>query len=52
MKALNSQSTGTVLWWFDRNENGIIVDEQGNEHYFDRSTWKGCTLPMRIQLLS
>lgn len=51
MKALNGQSTGTVLWWSDRDENGIIVDDQGNEHYFDRSTWKGRIKPVRKQLL-
>lgn len=51
MKALNGQHTGTVLWWSDRDQNGILVDEQGNEHYFDRSTWKGRVQPMRKQLL-
>jgi hypothetical protein len=28
---------GRVLWWSDRDENGIIVDPLGNEFYFDRS---------------
>ncbi|NOT79382.1 MAG: hypothetical protein HOP07_10355 [Bacteriovoracaceae bacterium] len=28
---------GRVLWWSDRDENGIIVDPSGNEFYFDRS---------------
>lgn len=51
MKALNGQSTGTVLWWSDRDGNGIVVDDQGNEHYFDRSTWKGRIQPVRKQLL-
>ena len=51
MEAMNGQSTGTVLWWSDRDENGIIVDVQGNEHYFDRSTWKGYIQPVRKQLL-
>lgn len=51
MKALNGQNTGTVLWWSDRDQNGIIIDETGNEHYFDRSTWKGCIAPTRKQLL-
>ncbi len=51
MKAINGQSTGTVLWWSDRDENGIIIDDQGNEHYFDRSTWKGRIQPVRKQLL-
>lgn len=51
MKALNGQNTGTVLWWSDRDQNGIIIDETGNEHYFDRSTWKGRMAPVRKQLL-
>jgi len=51
MKALNGQNTGTVLWWSDRDQNGIIIDETGNEHYFDRSTWKGRISPVRKQLL-
>ena len=28
---------GTVLWWCEKNEHGIIVDEHKNEYYFDRS---------------
>ena len=28
---------GRVLWWSERDENGIIVDPNGNEFYFDRS---------------
>lgn len=28
---------GKVLWWSEKNENGVIVDPQGNEYYFDRS---------------
>jgi hypothetical protein len=28
---------GRVLWWSERDENGIIVDPLGNEFYFDRS---------------
>jgi hypothetical protein len=51
MKALNGQEMGTVLWWSDRDQNGIIIDDAGNEHYFDRSTWKGRTAPIRKQLL-
>lgn len=31
---------GRVLWWSERDENGIIVDPQGNEFYFDRSVLK------------
>lgn len=28
---------GRVLWWSEKDENGIIVDLNGNEFYFDRS---------------
>ena len=28
---------GRVLWWSERDENGIVVDPSGNEFYFDRS---------------
>jgi len=28
---------GRVLWWSDKDENGIIIDPMGNEFYFDRS---------------
>jgi hypothetical protein len=49
MKALNGQETGTVLWW--SGQDGVIIDEAGNEYYFDRSTWKGRTAPIRKQLL-
>ena len=31
---------GRVLWWSEKNENGIIVDPTGNEFYFDRSVLK------------
>ncbi|MCY4524181.1 MAG: hypothetical protein OXB84_05535 [Halobacteriovoraceae bacterium] len=31
---------GRVLWWSERDENGIIVDPHGNEFYFDRSVLK------------
>lgn len=31
---------GRVLWWSNRDENGIIVDPLGNEFYFDRSVLK------------
>lgn len=31
---------GRVLWWSDKDENGIIVDTRGNEFYFDRSVIK------------
>jgi hypothetical protein len=29
--------TGRVLWWSDRDQNGVIVDPSGNEFYFDCS---------------
>ena len=28
---------GTVLWWSERDGNGIIVDSDRNEYYFDSS---------------
>ncbi len=28
---------GKVLWWSHRDGNGIIIDSNGNEYYFDRS---------------
>lgn len=28
---------GKVLWWSDRDNNGIITDIYNNEHYFDIS---------------
>lgn len=31
---------GRVLWWSEKDENGIIVDTIGNEFYFDRSVLK------------
>ena len=31
---------GRVLWWSERDENGIIIDPLGNEFYFDRSVLK------------
>jgi hypothetical protein len=31
------QKLGKVLWWSSRDENGIIIDPQGNEYYVDRS---------------
>lgn len=30
-------NTGRVLWWSLRDRNGIIVDADGNEWYFDIS---------------
>ena len=31
---------GRVLWWSEIDGNGIIVDLQGNEFYFDSSVLK------------
>ena len=28
---------GTILWWSERDKNGIIVDQRENEFYFDSS---------------
>jgi hypothetical protein len=36
-KNLKRNQIGKVLWWSSRDANGIIVDPQGNEYYFDRS---------------
>lgn len=33
----NARIKGTVLWYSKRDENGIIVDKNRNEFYFDRS---------------
>jgi hypothetical protein len=51
-KALNGQLIGTVLWFSDRDGNGIILDENKKEYYFDTSVWKNKTLkPLRTQLV-
>lgn len=44
---------GKILWWSDRDENGIIIDGQGNEFYFDRSTvnFRPSENPARDQLV-
>jgi hypothetical protein len=34
---MENRINGKVLWFSDRDENGIIVDSNGNEFYFDRS---------------
>lgn len=28
---------GKVLWWSDRDKNGVITDSKGHEYYFDVS---------------
>lgn len=32
-----SKRIGKVLWWSDKDKNGIICDSYGNEYYFDVS---------------
>ena len=31
------KSLGKILWWSERDENGVLTDSKGNEYYFDRS---------------
>lgn len=31
------KSLGKILWWSNRDENGVLLDSKGNEYYFDRS---------------
>jgi cold shock CspA family protein len=31
------QQIGKVLWWDDRDGNGVITDSGGNKYYFDTS---------------
>ena len=33
----NRKFAGTVLWWSERDGNGIITDANDNEWYFDGS---------------
>lgn len=28
---------GKVLWWSNRDQNGVLTDSRGNEYYFDCS---------------
>lgn len=37
---VGSKETGTILWASERDENGIILDADKNEIYFDISTLK------------
>ena len=37
---MNKKLSGRVLWWSERDENGIILDPSENEFYFDRSVLK------------
>ncbi|NOT79381.1 MAG: hypothetical protein HOP07_10350 [Bacteriovoracaceae bacterium] len=34
------EKIGRVLWWSDKDKNGIITDPRGNEYYFDESVLK------------
>lgn len=36
-KKEKTQIEGEILWWSERNGNGIIIDRSGNEYYIDRS---------------
>ena len=40
-----------VLWVDHRDENGIVVDDFGNEYYIDVSACKRRELPLRNQLV-
>ena len=40
---------GKVLWFSEQDGNGIIVDNQGNEHYTDISVIEGRTALKRNQ---
>lgn len=45
---------GKVLWWSEKDQNGIIVDPNGNEFYFDRSVLKlkSKQIPQRHMLVT
>jgi cold shock CspA family protein len=32
---------GKILWWDNKDQNGVIVDAGGNEYYFDISVVAG-----------
>jgi len=32
-----NQVIGKILWWSERDGNGVICDPHGNEFYFDKS---------------
>lgn len=34
------EKIGIVLWWSNKDKNGIIIDPKGNEYYFDESVLK------------
>lgn len=33
----NKEILGKILWWSEKDTNGIIVDSKGNEFYIDQS---------------
>ena len=37
---MKNKLSGRVLWWSERDENGILVDHFCNEFYFDVSVLK------------
>lgn len=39
--------SGKVLWWSERDGNGVIKDVLGNEYYFDSSVNKTGFVPVR-----
>lgn len=43
---------GTILWYCERDKNGIILGEDNKEYYFDSSVWKTKTIePARKYLV-
>ncbi len=46
---LGQKIIGFVLWWSERDGNGVIQDRSGNEFYFDRSVWSGFQDPLHTQ---
>lgn len=34
---MNTKQIGKILWWSERDGNGVISDSLGNEYYFDNS---------------
>ena len=44
---------GNILWYSERDQNGIILGDDNKEYYFDNSVWK-CPVsnPFRNRLVS
>ena len=40
-----------VMWWSERDGNGILVDNAGNEYYFDKSVYMHGDSPKRGELM-